>query len=78
MYSQEVIAFDMMTEFLKILTGDILKVSHGSLVNWIHEVSSKCKRSNKKFIRAIKKSKIIYTDATPSSLKGEYAYVKKL
>ena len=76
MYAQEVIAFDRMSEFLKILTGNILRVSHGSLVNWVHEVSNKCKRSKKKLIRAIKKSKIIYTDATPTSLRGQYAYAR--
>ena len=76
MYAQEVIAFDRMSEFLKILTGNILRVSHGSLVNWVHEVSKKCRKSKKKLIRAIKKSKIIYTDATPTSLKGKYAYAR--
>ena len=76
MYAQEVIAFDRMCEFLKILTGNILRVSHGSLVNWVHEVSKKCRKSKKKLIRAIRKSKIIYTDATPTSLKGKYAYTR--
>lgn len=38
MYAQEVIAFDRMSEFLRILTGNKLRVSHGSLVNWVHEV----------------------------------------
>ena len=76
MYAQEVIAFDRMSEFLKILTNNVLKVSHGSLVNWVNEVSNKCKKIKKKLIRAIKKSKIIYTDATPTSLNGKYAYVR--
>ena len=44
MYAQEVIAFDRMSEFLKILTNNKLKVSHGSLVNWVHEISQKCKK----------------------------------
>lgn len=74
MYGQEVIAFDRMAEFLSILTDNILKVSHGSLVNWIHSISSKCKKSKKKLTRALKKSKQIYTDATITSLKGNNAY----
>ena len=76
MYAQEVIAFDRMSEFLKILTNNILKVSHGSLVNWVHEISQKCKKCKKKLIRAIKRTKVISTDATPTSLKGKYAYVR--
>ena len=74
MYAQEVIAFDRMSEFLGILTENIIKVSHGSLVNWVHEISNKCKKSRKKLIKAIKRSKVIYTDATPTSVKGKYAY----
>ena len=67
---------EKMTEFLKILTNNIIRVSHGSLVNWVHEVSNKCRKSKKKLIRAIKKSKLLYTDATPTSLKVKYAYVR--
>ena len=74
MYAQEVIAFDRMSEFISILTENVLKISHGSLVKWVHEISQKCKRSKKKFKKAIRKSKIIYTDATPTSLNGKYAY----
>ena len=74
MYAQEVIAFDRMSDFLGILTENRIKVSHGSLVNWVHEISNKCKKSRKKLIKAIKRSKVIYTDATPTSVKGKYAY----
>ena len=74
MYAQEVIAFDRMSEFISILTENVLKISHGSLVKWVHEISHKCKRSKKKLKKAIRKSKIIYTYATPTSLNGKYAY----
>ena len=74
MYAQEVIAFDRMSDFLGLLTENRIKVSHGSLVNWVHEISNKCKKSIKKLIKAIKRSKVIYTDATPTSVKGKYAY----
>lgn len=74
MYAQEVIAFDRMSEFLSILTDNILKVSHGSLVNWVHSVSSKCKKPKKKLTRALRNSKHMYTDATTTSLNGKYAY----
>lgn len=74
MYAQEVIAFDRMSDFLGLLTENRIKVSHGSLVNWVHEISNKCKKSRKKLIKAIKRSKVIYTDATPTSVKGKYAY----
>ena len=44
MYAQEVIAFDRMSEFLSILTDNILSVSHGSLVNWVSQISEGCKK----------------------------------
>lgn len=74
MYAQEVIAFDRMSEFLNLLTDNILKVSHGSLVNWVREVSNKCKKPKKKLTKALRRSRLIYTDATPTSLNGNYAY----
>ena len=67
MYAQEVIAFDRMAEFLNILTDGVLKISHGSLVNWVNEVSNKSKKIKKKLSRAIRKSKVIFTDLTPTS-----------
>lgn len=76
MYAQEVIAFDRMSEFLAILTDNILNVSHGTLNNWVSVISRKCKKVKKKLIRAIKKSKVIYTDLTTTSVKGKYGYVR--
>lgn len=76
MYAQEVIAFDRMVEFLGILTENKLNVSHGSLVGWIDDIGIKCKKPKKKLASAIRKTKVISTDATPTSLNGKYAYVR--
>lgn len=74
MYAQEVIAFDRMAEFISILTDNVLNVSHGSLVNWVNEISKKCKKIKRKLKRAIKHSKIVCTDLTVTSLNGKSAY----
>ena len=74
MYAQEVIALDRMSEFIGILTGNVLKVSHGSLMNWVSEISNKCLKIKKKLKRAIKQSKVISTDLTVTSVKGKKAY----
>lgn len=76
MYAQEVIAIDRMEDFLEILTKGIMQVSHGSLVNWIKEISKKCKKSKKKLAKRLRKKKTISTDLTPTSLNGDYAYVR--
>lgn len=74
MSAQEVIAIDRMSEFLEILTEGNLKVSHGSIVNWINEISRKTKKIKRKLRRAIRNSKIISTDLTTSSVKGKDVY----
>lgn len=76
MYAQEVIAFERMAEFLEILTENRLRASHGSLVNWIDDIGAKCRKTKKKLAKAIRKTKVISTDLTPTSLSGDYAYVK--
>lgn len=76
MYAQEVIAFERMAEFLEILTESRLRVSHGSLVNWIDDIGAKCRKTKKKLAKAIRKTKVISTDLTPTSLSGNYAYVR--
>lgn len=76
MYAQEVIAFERMAEFLEILTENRLRVSHGSLVGWIDDIGAKCKKTKKKLAKAIRKTKVISTDLTPTSLSGNYAYVR--
>lgn len=45
---------------------------HGDIKN--EEIPEECKKQKKKLARALRKSKIIYTDATPTSLNGNYAY----
>ena len=74
MYAQEVIAFERMSEFLSILTSNTLKVSHGSLVNWVSELSKKCLKPKRKLKRAIRICKVISTDLTITSLNGKKAY----
>ena len=76
MYAQEVIAFERMSNFLEILTDNKLRVSHGSLVKWIDDIGAKCKKTKKKLAKAIRKAKVISTDLTPTSLNGNYAYVR--
>ena len=76
MYAQEVIAFDRISEFLSILTDNILSVSHGSLVNWISQTSKGCKKIKKKMAKALRRTKVISTDLTTTSLNGQYAYTR--
>lgn len=76
MYAQEVIAIDRMSEFLSILTNNILRVSHGSLVNWVSQISKGCRKIKKKLAKALRRTKVISTDLTTTSLNGQYAYTR--
>lgn len=76
MAEEEVIAVDRMSEFIGILTQGKLKVSHGSIVKWIADLSTKCKPIIKKLSKKLKKKKIIYTDLTNTNVSGRKAYIR--
>ncbi|MEG2251397.1 MAG: transposase, partial [Bacilli bacterium] len=76
MAEEEVIAVDRMTEFIEILTNHKLRISHGSIINWIKSLSKKCKKVIKKIIQKIVKSKVIYTDGTNTKVNGKKAYIR--
>ena len=48
MIVEEVISLERIKEFVEILTGGLLKISEGSLVNWLKEKSNQCKSIIKK------------------------------
>ncbi len=49
MITEEVISLERIQQFIEILTGGMLNVSQGSLVNWMHEKAKLCKNIVKEF-----------------------------
>lgn len=76
MITEEVISLDRIQQFIEILTGGMLNVSQGSLVNWMHEKAKLCKNIIKDFKVKIKNSEIIHTDMTETKVNGKKAFVR--
>lgn len=76
MVVEEVISLERIQEFVEILTGGVLKISQGSLVNWIKEKSKECIPVLKKMKIALKNSTMIHTDLTETAVNGKKGYVR--
>lgn len=76
MIVEEVISLERIKEFVEILTGGLLKISQGSLVNWLHEKSKQCKGSIKGLKKEIKNTKLLYTDLTETKVDKKKTYVR--
>lgn len=73
---EEVISLERIEQFVNILTGGLLKISQGSIMNWIKELSRKCRKVVKGIKIAIKNSDIIYTDLTETKEAGDKRQVR--
>ena len=63
-------------EFVEILTGGLLKISEGSLVNWLKEKSRKCRNTIKKMKIRLKNTEILQTDLTETKVSNKKGYVR--
>lgn len=73
---EEVISLERIEQFVEILTNGLIKVSQGSVVNWIKELSKKCRPTIKQMKIAEKNSTIIYTDLTETKDSKDKRYVR--
>ena len=76
MVVEEVISLERIKEFVEILTGRLLKISEGSLVNWIKEKSKQCKNTIKKMKIRLKNTEILQTDLTETKVNNKKGYVR--
>lgn len=76
MVVEEVISLERIKQFIEILTNGLLKISEGSIVNWIKEKSKQLKPTIKNMKIALKNTSLLQTDATETSLNGNKAYVR--
>ena len=73
---EEVISLERIEEFVNILTGGMLNISQGSIVNWIEELSRKCKPTIKEIKKVLKNSEKIHTDLTETKEAGNKRQVR--
>lgn len=76
MITEEVISLERIQQFVEILTEGLLKISQGSLINWMNEKSKQCKKIVKELKIRIKNSEILYTDLTETKVNGKKAFVR--
>ena len=76
MIVEEVISLERIKEFVEILTGGLLKISEGSLVNWLKEKSNQCKSIIKKMKVKLKNTEILQTDLTETKVNNKKGYVR--
>ena len=76
MIVEEVISLERIKEFVEILTGGLLKISEGSLVNWLKEKSNQCKSIIKKMKVKLKNTEILQTDLTETKINNKKGYVR--
>lgn len=76
MIVEEVISLERIKQFVEILTGGLLKISEGSLVNWMHEKSKQCKSIVKILKIGLKNTEILHTDLTETKVNGKRSFVR--
>ena len=76
MIVEEVISLERIKQFVEILTGGLLKISEGSLINWMSEKSRQCKLILKELKIKLKSCNILHTDLTETKVKGKKSFVR--
>ena len=71
MIVEEVISLKRITEFIEILTNNLLSISQGSLINWLEKCSNKCKSTIEIITDSLRSSDLIYTDLTETTVDGK-------
>ena len=74
--AEDTVSLERTSELVRILTEGTITISQGSIVNWLIEKSKKCEEAVRKIEEKLKSGKIIFTDATTTSLNGKYGYVR--
>ena len=71
-----VIAYDRLSDFFKVITNNILKISNGTLVNFVKEFGQKSERTIKNLEEHFLNGIIGYTDETGTKFNQKKLYVR--
>lgn len=71
-----VISYDRLSDFFNIITNGVLKISNGTLVNFLSEFSNKTKTTIENLTNSLLNSKNINTDETNTKINGNNMYVR--
>lgn len=73
--NQGLVSIDRSSEFLKLITNNLIKVSKGTVCNWNNELSNKLKPVIKYIEENLLNSEILHVDETPIKVNGKKMYI---
>lgn len=76
LYSEGVVAFDRIADFINSVSGNTLNISAGTVYKQCCRFSMLCEKEKKKIIENLLNNKIICTDATNIRKNGEQTYIR--
>lgn len=74
--TEGIVAIDRLTDFVEAITHNKMKISNGSIVNFIRNLKEKCKPVIQKFEEKILNSTLMHTDATTARCENKNMCVR--
>ena len=74
--SYNVVAIDRLSDFLSVMTNNIINISNGSICNWFKEFGELCEPEIEKLEANLLNKKVLYTDLTESKEDKEKIYFR--
>lgn len=76
LYSEGVVSNERIQAFINALGNDALNISSGSIYNFVKSFANKCDKEIEAIKEELKRSEVLYTDATVVTVNGKQAYIR--
>lgn len=76
LYSEGVVSNERIQAFINAIGNDALNVSSGSIYNFVKSFANKCDKEIEAIKEELKRSEVLYTDATVVTVNGKQAYIR--
>lgn len=76
LYSEGVVSNERIQAFINAIGNDALNISSGSIYNFVKSFANKCDKEIEAIKEELKRSEVLYTDATVVTVNGKQAYIR--
>lgn len=76
LYSEGVVSNERIQAFINAIGNDALNISSGSIYNFVKSFAKKCDKEIEAIKEELKRSEVLYTDATVVTVNGKQAYIR--
>ena len=76
LYGQGVQSLDRIVELIYALTGNVVKLSEGTVSNWLEEMHRKSEQTKKKIEKHLLDAPQVSTDGTVVTKNGHQSYIR--